>query len=558
MRHLGSAVIVALVPLLGVGGNDAQALVPPIRHSDEALEHAWEVSASALDECSAKAMAGARAGTIWIDVLFPSKGKPTWKLRKSPQLTAADASCIHSVVSKHVLPALAGTYRAVEEPITTKELSLGGAPRFLPPLASFLPAWFDLLRSPSDASRRARLQARVKPLASVTRDSCLLVHREERLQPARKVWLAAAGREALQVWQPIVDRLSKAVNIMEPVLFVLDGGLLFAGARTDTSVAYQMQWEGRTRRVQPDEWSRQWETYCLRRTEDRVRAEIDRGIDDIAACVASTGATERLVEPRIESPADRKLRSVSLADRRYCGIDQTGTVVCCGVRSGVAPQGAFSAVSVDEQYGCALRPSGEIACWGNPPLGAQPPEGRFTKVQVAGGACAITDRRNIRCWGLPDAWQPPPGEFVDVAVAYTSAYAVAADGTLVEWGQRSNRRAANAARVAATNCQACVTTRTGAADCRDEKGREAHFAGPVTAFSPGCSGGCGLRSDGTIACTPETQGAPPPALAKERFSEITSIRDRFCATTVQGRVACWGAPWPGNWLGRRSMTGGQP
>ena len=147
---------------------------------------------------------------------------------------------------------------------------------------------------------------------------------------------------------------------------------------------------------------------------------------------------------------------------------------------------------------------------------------------------------------------------MDVAVAYNSVYAVAADGTFVEWGQRSTRRPANAGHVAATTCQACVTTRTGAADCRDEKGRAAHFAGPVTAFAPGCPGGCGLRSDGTIACTPETQAARPPALASERFSEITSIRDRFCATTVQGRVACWGAPWPGDWLGKRLITGAQP
>jgi hypothetical protein len=187
----------------------------------------------------------------------------------------------------------------------------------------------------------------------------------------------------------------------------------------------------------------------------------------------------------------------------------------------------------------------------------RPPEGRFTKVNVGGGACALTDRRNLRCWGLPDAWQPPPGEFVDVAVAYTSAYAVTADGTLVEWGQRPNRRPASAARVAATTCQACVTTRTGAAECRNEKGGEARFAGPVTAFAPGCPGGCGLRSDGKIACTPETHSAPPPELASERFSEITSIRDRFCATTVSGRVVCWGAPWPGDWLGKRPITGAQ-
>ena len=552
-RRIGAAFVVSFVSLAVAGANEAQALPPPIHKAGRALEQAWKTSAPAVDECSARARAGDRAGTIWVDVLFSSSGTPKWKLRRSPGLSATDASCIDRVVSRHLLPALKGTYEAVEEPIETKELSLGAATRFLPPLHSFLAAWFDLLRSRSDASR-ARLQERVKPLASVAPDSCLLIRREERLQRSQREWLAAAGREVPRLWQAVVVESAKPLNISDPGLFAVDGGLLFTGARTDAKVTYQVQQEGGQQRAQPPDWSRQWDTYCLRRLDARLRADLDRGIDEIATCVSGS-ATERLVDPRIESPSDRKLHSVSLAENRYCGVDQAGAIVCCGVRAGVVPQGTFTAVSVDEQYGCALRSGGDVACWGNAPLGARPPEGRFTKLHVAGGACALTDRGSLRCWGLADAYQPPPGEFVDVAVAYNSAYAVAADGTLVEWGRRSERRPAGAARVAANSCEVCVTTRTGAVDCRDENGQATHFAGPTVGFAPGCPSGCGLSADGAIVCAPEPPAAPPPAIAAQRYSEIASIRDRFCATSRGGHVACWGAPWPGNRLGRRPLTG---
>jgi hypothetical protein len=179
-----------------------------------------------------------------------------------------------------------------------------------------------------------------------------------------------------------------------------------------------------------------------------------------------------------------------------------------------------------------------MTCWGKPASGTQIPGGRFSKISVAGGACGVTDRGEVRCWGVPDVWHPPAGAFVDVAITSFNAYAVAADGTLVVRGTAPDRRAAGAVRVAAMDCQACVTTRGGDVDCRNDNGKASHVAGPLKSFAPACSGGCGLRPDGSIVCVPEVRLPPPPAVAAERFAEIASTRDRFCATSSRGRVTC--------------------
>ena len=83
------------------------------------------------------------------------------------------------------------------------------------------------------------------------------------------------------------------------------------------------------------DWSLRLETYCLRPLEPELVREMDRGIDEIATCVAGAGA-ERLVAPRLEPPKDRRLHSLTMVEDRTCGIDQAGAIICCGFRAGTA------------------------------------------------------------------------------------------------------------------------------------------------------------------------------------------------------------------------------
>src|SRR5262245_4412233 len=81
-------------------------LPPPIFTEDDLLPEAWKAAAGAVAACSAKAAAGKRAGTVWVDFTFPEypvNRLPTWTLRTSPGLGAADRACVRDVVVRKVL-----------------------------------------------------------------------------------------------------------------------------------------------------------------------------------------------------------------------------------------------------------------------------------------------------------------------------------------------------------------------------------------------------------------------------------------------------------------------
>ena len=392
-----------------LGTRAAHSAKPPVQGSSAALSKAWARATSDFERCSAQATAGARAGTVWIDVLFPAnRNDPTWKLRASPGLSAADRACAQKVMASRVLPMLAGTYGVVDEPISTMELPLGKLARYLPPLRSFVTTWLALSHAPSSSALREQLRRGVGPLAAVARDSCLQVRREERLQTARVDWLADAGRQVSQVWRTLAERLGNKHKVAEPVAFLADRLLLVSGARLDTSVRYKVP--GSTpEATAPGCWSRRYETYCLQEVDAALGAEIDRGVTDVATCIADDGL-ERLVAPRLASPPGKKLHALAVADTRTCALDERDAIVCCGLRDGAAPQGAFTALALDDRYACAIRSSGELACWGKPALGATPPSGRFSRVSVAGsGACAITRSARDRVLGRSFELGAAPG-----------------------------------------------------------------------------------------------------------------------------------------------------
>jgi hypothetical protein len=484
---------------------------------------------------------------------FPPRARPTWKVRTSRGLTGADGACVGRVVSGSLMTSLIGSYHYVGEPIRTLEVALGADTTYLPPLSAIVSEWSALSRRPNDRAGRDRLERRLKPAASIARDGCLLIREESKPQPLRKQWLAAAGDEVPLVWQSIVDAFGRANQIAETAMFVVgDRTLLLAGVRFDDSVRY--------RSLKPDAWSRRWQTYCLRPLDADTVRDLDRRVDEVAACVAGAGPA-RLAHPQLEPPRNVKLHSVSVSAPRTCGLDQTGAIVCCGVRAGVPPQGAFKDLSTDDRYGCGVRSSGELACWGQAALGATPPPGRFSRVSVAGGgACAINDRRAIVCWGVHSILaDPPAGTFVDVAVTPVDAHAVATDGSLVTWGNHAARRAFGASKVAALPCEVCGLTGAGQADCIVyDVQPHTIVAGPLVAFAPRCPGGCGVRRDGTLDCGPDPRAAPPAAVASGRYTDIASTDGRFCATSVAGQITCWGTPWPGKWLGTRLLTGAAP
>ena len=79
----------------------------------------------------------------------------------------------------------------------------------------------------------------------------------------------------------------------------------------------------------------------------------------------------------------------------------------------------FVSVELGVDFGCALRASGEVACWGWNNAGqASPPQGRVSVLAVGSDfACGIRVGGAVECWGNTGGWPlaTPDGEFIDIA-----------------------------------------------------------------------------------------------------------------------------------------------
>ena len=121
---------------------------PPMPSAEDALDRAWDKSADEFRSCSLNAAAHGRAGTIWVDVFFPSprtsRTRLAAALRASSGLRAADTTCVRQVVLNRILPAVC--YGVDSLALATKPVPLGTTTSFLPPLSSFLPMWLELMK----------------------------------------------------------------------------------------------------------------------------------------------------------------------------------------------------------------------------------------------------------------------------------------------------------------------------------------------------------------------------------------------------------------------------
>ena len=538
----------------------AEANLPPVRDSFTELTQAWIRSAADFEGCSARASEGGRSGTVWVNLTFTRAGLlPTFKLRTAGHLAGTDRACVGKVLRGLLLPRLKGAYQSVSQPLATKELFLGKAPSYLPPIGELLPDWIGLVREPSRASRRAAVQRRVGSEVKVTSDGCLERHREEGLQASRRQWLQGDGPELPELWRELIDQVALPFRIRGAAAFAVDGALLLTGSRSEGRHPAKKAGGVSATSPIPDQ-TRMSEATCLLPFDDSSRRALMREIEAITDCVPAA-LPASLVSPHIEWPSGKTLHGVTMADTRSCGLDENGALVCCGVHKGQTPAGAFRAVAVDDKYSCAITSTDEVRCWGDPARGASPPEGHFSRVVVhAAGACGLKSDGSLTCWGVPTTWAAPPaGRFIDVALTGTLVSAVRPDGTFVSWGMDAGSRALNATVVLANDCQTCVLDRHGTAACRDDQHQDSTYPGPWRSFTPACRGGCGLLERDGLRCAPAGAFAfsSNPALSRGA-AEVVSTPNRLCVFSPPSTFSCTGVPWPGPSLLYRQSSGEAP
>ena len=162
-------------------------------------------------------------------------------------------------------------------------------------------------------------------------------------------------------------------------------------------------------------------------------------------------------------------RSVSAGGTHACAVRESGEIVCWGddfvtqaaeercAASGLAtqecidglreelgiPAGTFRSVSAGVAHACALRESGEVACWGVHEYGqADAPAGAFRTVSAGGEhTCALRESGELVCWGQYDrdydfdpATDVPPGLYRAVSVGVGGICALTATGIVECWG----------------------------------------------------------------------------------------------------------------------------
>ena len=125
-----------------------------------------------------------------------------------------------------------------------------------------------------------------------------------------------------------------------------------------------------------------------------------------------------------------------------------------GVGQSLSSAGTFTSVSVWRDYACAIRDTGQVACWALGESGRWEPVVNFVSIAGPAGTftslsavnrnvyCGVRDTGTVECWGtLPlrsaiDYGQadPPAGTFTSVSAGSYATCGIRDTGEVACWG----------------------------------------------------------------------------------------------------------------------------
>ncbi len=240
---------------------------------------------------------------------------------------------------------------------------------------------------------------------------------------------------------------------------------------------------------------------------------------------------------------------ISLASRTpavLCARSASGTVTC---KQGSADAFPIAGLADARQIAgrCALRATGEVACWTVAAGAAEPVAGLSDVTAIAGNGslqCALLRGGGVSCWGEVGAvLDDPPSERVAsrpeavprvttaaaIGVGTLSACAALAAGGVVCWGRRS------AIDFGPANVNVPATPIPGARSMRAVSSNAGlRDDGAVMVWATGPTG---TRGDGTYGVS--ASAVEVPSLRAEALAQGDTAQ-HLCAIDGSGSLRCWG------------------
>ena len=223
---------------------------------------------------------------------------------------------------------------------------------------------------------------------------------------------------------------------------------------------------------------------------------------------------------------------IAMASSHTCAVRESGEIACWGRASEAAPEPPpmplrAIAVAAGELHTCAIRESGEVLCWEAGNGVGSPPDGEFRAISMTSAlyACAIRESGEIACWGdefllgrmagqrayaadILDMFEGIPGNYRSLSSGYAHTCAIGESGELACWGWNGD-------------------------------GQTDAPSGKFRAVSAGTAHTCAIRESGELACWGWNDEGQTDAPAGT-FRAVSAGRHHTCAVRESGDAVCWG------------------
>lgn len=273
----------------------------------------------------------------------------------------------------------------------------------------------------------------------------------------------------------------------------------------------------------------------------------------LAASLIGLGAPVAAHDGIVRAGPGEGAQAFDLGNDFGCAVRDTGALHCWGkgTQTTLLPPALqdVSGVSAGDDHACAIRGDGMLACWGTPASVGTVPAGPFHAVSAGqGSTCGLRSTGALSCWNGDLATSAPAGRFLAVSLGDGHGCAIRSDGTLACWdapGAQSLGDPPSGRFIAvATGAQhACALGADGALSCwgDDALGQATPPSGVrFLAVGVGESHTCALAVDRTLRCWGDNAAGQAEAIAGT-FDQLSVGRQHACARASEGGVRCWGS-----------------